>query len=41
MTNKRREKILNNFTVGEILDNELLVMSIQDALEEADKQCQK
>lgn len=40
MTNPRREKILNNFTVGEILDSELLVMSIQDALEEADR-CQK
>jgi hypothetical protein len=37
MTNERREKILNSFTVGEILDNELLVLSIQDALEEADK----
>lgn len=39
MTNERRDKILNAFTVSD-LDNELTLLSIQDALEEADR-CQK
>jgi hypothetical protein len=39
MTNERRDKILRNFTFGD-LDKELTLMSIRDALEEADK-CQK
>jgi len=36
MTNLRREQILSNFTFGD-LENELTLMSIQDALEEADR----
>lgn len=39
MTNERRYKILSSFTVGD-LENELTLMSIKDALEEADNHAQ-